>query len=347
MLVARSWSQRGENTDFQKFFNYFPGATTITNTKSVRFDNFIYRKLKRIADHDGYSSLSVALEWEVFKLSLIQRPKIIHFWFADHDFHFSGFTAKLTGAKIVGNFFFSIEEFERRIPDKNHLKHLDLITASGKKQMDYLANYFPKEKIAYLPLGIDTEFFHPPEKQESRVSPPVLLHVGNNRRDFKTLRDVFLCLQKQIPDIQLELVGGASAKALFNNIKNVKFHPFVTDVKLVKIYQNASILLLPLLEGGSSQTLNEAMAVGLPVVTNNLPNLEDYISKDVVLLSPPGDAELMVVQCLILLKNAKLWNEISRKVREHSKQFDFQEIRTKLIDIYRNHLGFEIIGDKI
>jgi len=344
MLVARSWSQRGENTDFIKLFNYFPGATTITNTGSMRFDNFIYRKLKRIADHDGYSSLSVALEWEAFKLSLIQRPKIIHFWFADHDFHYSGLTSRLTGAKIIGNFFFSIEELERRIPNKNHLKYLDLITSSGKEQMEYLANFIPKEKIAYLPLGIDTEFYHPHENKESRANPPVLLHVGFNRRDFRTLKDVFLRVQKQIPDIQLELVGGASAKGLFNNIKNVKFHPFVTDGNLVKIYQKASILVLPLLEGGSSQTLNEAMATGLPIVTNDLPNLKDYLTQDAVFLSPRGDAESMASQCCQLLNNSVLWDEKSFKVREHSKQFDFQEIRKKLITIYREYLGFEIIG---
>ena len=77
MLVARSWSQRGKNTDFQHFFNFFSGSVNITNTKYLKFDNFIYRKLKRAANHNGYSSLSARLEWEVFKKAIIHRPKII------------------------------------------------------------------------------------------------------------------------------------------------------------------------------------------------------------------------------------------------------------------------------
>ena len=141
MLVARNWSKRGENTDFRHFFKFFTGSVNISNNDFFQFDNALFRMLKRSARHDGYSSLSAALEWEVFKKSWIYRPKIIHFWFADHDYHFSFRTAKLFGAKIVGNFFFSIEEFERRMPDKSHLKHLDLITASGRKQMDYLSKY--------------------------------------------------------------------------------------------------------------------------------------------------------------------------------------------------------------
>ena len=31
------------------------------------------------------------------------------------------------------------------MPNKNHLNHLDLITASGKKQMEYLADYYSDE----------------------------------------------------------------------------------------------------------------------------------------------------------------------------------------------------------
>ena len=99
---------------------------------------------------------------------MLHRPKIIHFWFADHDYHFSSYTARLIGAKLIGNFFFSIEEFERRMPNKNHLKHLDLITASGKKQMEYKADYFPREKTPFGREIIDLrkieEEFFPTEK---------------------------------------------------------------------------------------------------------------------------------------------------------------------------------------
>ena len=346
LFVARSWSNRGQNTDFRHFFNFFPGSINITNTISLKFDNIIYRKLKSIANHDGYSSLSVALELEVLKKSLIHHPKLIHFWFADHDYHFSSYTARLIGAKLIGNFFFSIDEFEYRMPEKKHLNHLDLITASGKKQMEYLSSFIPDEKIVFLPLGIDTEFFKPPNNQISRISdPPIILHVGSNRRDFITLKKVFMLVQKEIPNIKFELVGGQKVEYMFTDIENITFHPFVTDNDLLKIYQNASLLILPLLEGGSSQTFNEAMATGLPIITNDLPNLEDYILKGTVLLSPKGNAESMASHCCNLLKNRKLWDEMSRKARRHSKKYDFKEIRKKLVNIYREYLSIEIIGD--
>ena len=182
LLVARKWSNRGQNTDFQHFFNFFPGSINITNPNTLHWDNRIYRWIKNQAKHNGYSSLSVALEVEVFKKAIFHRPKIIHFWFADHDYHYASYFSKIIGAKLIGNFFFSIEEFERRMPNKNHLKGLDLITVSGKKQMEYLSHFVPIEKLVYLPLGIDTEYFKPSESNLSNNSKKIILHVGNNRR---------------------------------------------------------------------------------------------------------------------------------------------------------------------
>ena len=101
LLVARNWSNRGENTDFRHFFKFFPGSTNITNTESSNFDNAFFRFFRTQAAHDGYSSLSVRLEWEVFKKAIIHRPKIIHFWFADHDYHYASYIAKLILKNII------------------------------------------------------------------------------------------------------------------------------------------------------------------------------------------------------------------------------------------------------
>ena len=35
LLVARSWSQRGQNTDFEQFFSFFPGSINITSTPNI------------------------------------------------------------------------------------------------------------------------------------------------------------------------------------------------------------------------------------------------------------------------------------------------------------------------
>ena len=127
------------------------------------------------------------------------------------------------------------------MPNKKHLKRLDLIIASGNKQMEYLSQYVSKEKLAFVPLGIDTDFFRPlANNMKINNSTQTLLHVGCNRRDYYTLKEVFIQLQLLKPEIRLEMVGADNAKIIFQGIKNVIFHPFLTDEELLDVYLNAS-----------------------------------------------------------------------------------------------------------
>tara|TARA_B100001250_G_C19817562_1_gene799598 strand:+ start:11263 stop:12327 length:1065 start_codon:yes stop_codon:yes gene_type:complete len=344
LLVARTWSNRGNNTDFKHFFNFFPNSINITNKETYNWDNAIYRFIRKKVNSDAYSSLSIRIELEVIKQVIIHRPKIVHYWFADHDYLFLSYLKKIFGFKLVGNFFFSNQEFEKRMPNKQHLTKLDLVTASGQSQREYLSNFVSKEKIAYLPLGIDTNFFVPNNlKIKNLNSEKILLHVGTNRRDFSSLKKVFIKLKKLIPDLKLELVGGNIAKDIFSEIDGVKFYNFLSDKSLLKVYHKATVLILPLLEGGSSQSLNEALATGLPVVTNHLPNLIDYIVEDAVLLSPVGDVDMMVENCYSLFSDHAKLENASIKARKHSLKYDFKKIRNRIIDLYDSKLGYKII----
>ena len=49
------------------------------------------------------------------------------------------------------------------MPNKLHLKNADLITCSGKAQIEYLKEFIDEKKLAYLPLGVDTKVFFPQE----------------------------------------------------------------------------------------------------------------------------------------------------------------------------------------
>ena len=105
------------------------------------------------------------------------------------------------------------------------------------------------------------------------------------------------------------------------------------------------MLILPLIEGGSSQTLNEAMASGLPVVTNDLPNLRDYVTEEAVFLSPVGNVEMMVRDCYKLLTDQNKLNNASQSARDHSLQYNFKNIRQIILNLYSNKLGYKIDKD--
>ena len=285
LFVGRNWSTMGANNTFENLLKFFPEAINVTSKDLRGFDNRFYRYLKNKTGNSCYSSLSVALELNVLKKAITNNIEIIHYWFGDHDYYYGFLFKKLFGSKIIINLFFSLEELERRMPNKRHLKKADLITCSGKAQIDYLSTFISRNKLAYLPLGIDTKSFRPLKGKNNRDKNLVIC-VGNNRRDYSTVKKIYLILKKKRPGIKLKLAGSLKAKDNFINYPEVEILPFLSEKKFRELYNKASILILPLLEGGSSQTLNEALSSGLPVITNSFPNLLDYTNTKAVLSFP-------------------------------------------------------------
>ena len=231
------------------------------------------------------------------------------------------------------------------MPNKTHLKHADLITCSGYAQLEYLEQFIEKEKLVYLPLGVDTNFFSVPKYSEER-NKNLIICVGNNRRDYKTLKKIYIRIKNKNPNIKLKLAGSKPGKKYFIDYPEVEFLPFLDDIKFRNLFREASLLILPLLEGGSSQTLNESLSCGLPVVTNKFPNLTDYTKTEAVIEHAPGDYKNMANTCINLLRDKKKLYVMSLAGRKHMENFDFFKIKNKLIDIYSNYLNINIKMDK-
>ncbi len=341
LFVGRNWSTMSANNTFVNLLKFFPKSINVTSKDLTGFDNRFYRYLKNKTGNSCYSSLSVALEINVLKKSIGNDIKIIHYWFGDHDYYYGFLFKKILGSKIIINLFFSLEELERRMPNKFHLKSADLITCSGKAQIDYLSTFIDRNKLAYLPLGIDTNYFSPLSGKINRDK-NLIICVGNNRRDYKTLENIYLILKENNPNIQLKLAGSLKVKDKFLKYPEVEILPFLSEEEFRDLYNRASILILPLLEGGSSQTLNEALSSGLPVITNSFPNLSDYINTSAVLSFPPKDFKSMAQACLDLLDDEKRINLMSKNARAHMLNYDNSIIKKKLTIIYEDYLGFKI-----
>ncbi len=338
LIIGRRWSSRGLNNDFEHFLSFFPGSVHVTNKELNNFDKRIYRFLKFKTGNSSYSSLSVALEHKALTKIIKHKIKLVHYWFGDHDYYYGYLFKKIFRIKLVINLFFSIEELKRRMPNKTHLQGADLITCSGHAQLEYLKQFIDEKKLVYLPLGVDTNFFSFESPLNNREE-NLIVCIGNNRRDYATLKKIYLKVKSSNPDIKLKLAGSKQGKVFFKDLPEVEFLPFLNDLEFRDLYRRASLLVLPLLEGGSSQTINEALSSGLPIVTNNHPNLIDYTKTDAVIKHHPGDYIGMANSCIAILNDKNELLKRSLAGRKFIEKYDFVNIKKRLIDIYNKNLG--------
>ncbi len=94
---------------------------------------------------------------------------------------------------------------------------------------------------------------------------PKLIYVGRLKKE----KGVFSLIDiiKNDENISLTIVGAAAEKEILSEAKNIKILNIETDTKkLIKLYDNHSIFILPSFTEGHPMVLLEALARGKPVI---------------------------------------------------------------------------------
>ena len=162
-----------------------------------------------------------------------------------------------------------------------------------------------KEKIAVIPIGVDTANFRYTDRKKTG-NEIFFLGVLDKFHRYKGLDYLIGALAKVrtlIPDVKL-IVGGKGElaeeyKKLARKLgleNNVKFIGYVGGKDLIKIYNQSQIFVLPSVshEEGFGIVLLEAMACGTPVICTNIVGVAKDIemNKAGIVVKPKNEKEL-------------------------------------------------------
>ena len=151
-----------------------------------------------------------------------------------------------------------------------------------------------KERIKYIPNGVDTEKFKPRKnKREIRkklglpTNKKIILSIGRLTEQKQPLKliDVFSKIEKELKNVVLVIVGKGEllekTKEYAKKSKNIIFLGYVPNEKLSLLYSCSDYYIsTSKYEGGEpTLALAEAMASGLPCIVSDIPNfriIKDY-----------------------------------------------------------------------
>lgn len=190
--------------------------------------------------------------------------------------------------------------------NKKLLNHADKVICYGWGEKNELLQYFdvPKDKLIWIPLGTDTDFFSPADVPVNNV----ILSVGRDTfRDYATLLRVasHLPYQFQIITSPRNLHG----LSIPSNVKTI----FDVPIGTVKEHISKSrLIVLPLKNTGYSAattTLLQCLSMARPVILTNVdalgPDRNGYCfssNKAIYLVSPENPEALKQAVC-------ELWNQ--------------------------------------
>jgi glycosyltransferase involved in cell wall biosynthesis len=205
---------------------------------------------------------------------------------------------------------------------------------------NFAADYRPlckPDALCVIPHGVDIHHFSPPQKPSPN---PLIITVGNWLRDFDFWADIAIRLGTELPTCNFAVValpmflGTAPARVEACLGARVRFLKDLTDNQLKNLYQEASLLFLPLRDAGANNALLESMACGLPTVVTDLAAAREYAG-ECALYFKPGDSAQCLCQLRRLLQEPTLRQELGAQSRRRAEQlFAWEIIANRYREVY-------------
>jgi glycosyltransferase involved in cell wall biosynthesis len=207
-----------------------------------------------------------------------------------------------------------------------------------KKQLidDWKIN---SQKIIVIPEAVDDSLLAKEGKPPSGIKKPYIFYVGNAHphKNVEGLIKAFLLLKKKYGDLKLVLSG--YDHYFWQRIKKEYQHQdiiytgYVSEEKLVTLYKNALLFVMPSFEEGFGIPLLEAMACECPVVSSNAGSLPE-VGGDGAIYFDPKNIDDMVLKISQVLNSDKLRKELVEKGFRRYKDFSWERLAKLTLEAY-------------
>ena len=289
----------------------------------------LYSKKKGV-----YDTSSVLKNIALFKTLLNKRKdiNIVHFLNGERDVrHLWFFKWFFPNTKFIATLHKPPNILKILISDVSSLKKLDGIIVVGKSQKVYVEKYINPNLVHYIPHGVDTQFFKPSNNKDSTKQ---VLYVGQHLRCFDTLNEVVRLLHKKHPEINICIVVSSATNSIIETYPNVIIINKVDDLKLLDIYQKSKMLFLPLQDVTACNSILEALACGLPIITSDLESSSAYLkdSKNKLL---NNNADVFVKAILEIINNKDVAEKLSKNSRKLALDYDWSVVSERILEFYK------------
>jgi len=227
------------------------------------------------------------------------------------------------------------------------LRNTDFFTSDASVTKDKAVAYgMNSEKTIVFPWGVDLEHFRM-KNAEGRIEKEGFVLFCNRswetRYGVDVLARAFVKVAQQRDDVHLILLGGGSQGTYLRKIfqsggvdEYVTYGGQISQTELPRWYHMADLYISPSHVDGSSVSLMEALACGLPCLVSDISANKEWVFEDKNgWLFRDGDVNHLAEKILAAMNQREKLPEIGRASRnEAEKRADWKKNAAALMEVY-------------
>jgi glycosyltransferase involved in cell wall biosynthesis len=253
-------------------------------------------------------------------------------------------------SKLVFNDFFrqKIVEYYGKIFIKKALTKSDTIIAISEytKEQALKRYNLSGENIHVIHNGFDQAYFDKmgslkiPERYRNKK---YIFSIGHTRpyKNIPRVIRAFKQISNEFPEIDLMVVGRGDYLSILKKLvaecglqKRVIFTGYLPDEVMIPLFKNALFLVFPSLIEGFGAPLVEAMGLGCPILSSNIPVIKE-IAGDVYEKVDPYSVDDIANGMRKLVISRDYRDKLRNRGYARAKLFSLEESAKKLLALYR------------
>lgn len=241
---------------------------------------------------------------------------------------------------------YSFTRMQKRVARR--LGHVIAVSESAAREAE-LEFDLPSRRVTVVHNGVDAELFKPLEHVATR--PGQIITTASADVPLKGLVFLIEALAKLRTerDVELVVVGKARANGAVRKAIDrlgvegaVRFEAGVSTLRLVELYAESQLAVVPSLYEGFSLPAVEAMSCGVPLIATRAGALPEVVgpSGEAALTVPPSDAEALAAALRTLLDDPFKRQSLAAAGRKRViERFTWERTALATTDRYRQVLS--------
>ena len=253
------------------------------------------------------------------------------------------YIVSLRGSDVPGfNQRFSLQYIFLKPVIRRIWKSASAVIANSQGLKELAQETDPNCNIDIIYNGIDTEQFKPARNSRDRLRILCVSRLIGRKGIDHLLRSVPLVKAKIGSVFEVWIVGEGNLEQQLKELSSqlgvtdvVSFKGYIEHSRLPEVYSSSDIFVLPSLNEGMSNTVLEAMACGLPIVTTDTGGTKELVNGNGIVLTahtPQAIADVMIE----LVENAETRSMMGKRSGELAESLSWSKVAKDYMSVYEN-----------